>query len=290
MSDKRAAEGRGSADGRLMRRSEVPTPALLVDIDLLDRNIATMRDAAKALGVALRPHAKAHKCVEIGQRLVAAGAVGTSCATIGEAEAMALGGLRGILLTAPLASDEALDRLRRLLLRGADVSIIADDPRNVALLASIAAVAGRTLPVIVDLDCGMGRTGCVEIPDAVVVAKAIAAAPTLHYAGLQAYSGNLQQVMPFEERKRLVDVQLARVRLAVEALEAANLSPPSSPAAALAAIASTRRRAFSPRCSPAPICSWIPATERSGRRRRTIPSFLRCSSRRASFPRFALGG
>jgi 3-hydroxy-D-aspartate aldolase len=225
MSDKRAAEGRGSAEGRLMGRGDVPTPALLVDIDLLDRNIATMRDAAKSLGVALRPHAKAHKCVEIGQRLMAAGAVGTSCATIGEAEAMALGGLRGILLTAPLTSDEALDRLRRLLLRGADVSIIADDPRNVARLASIAAAAGRTLPVIVDLDCGMGRTGCVEIADAVALANAIAAAPTLHYAGLQAYWGNLQQVMPFEERKRLVDVQLARVRSAVEALKAADVPP-----------------------------------------------------------------
>ena len=85
----------------MMRRDEVPTPALLVDIDLLDRNIATMREGAQALGVSLRPHAKAHKCVEIAQRIAAAGAIGASCATIGEAEAMALGGIRGILVTAP---------------------------------------------------------------------------------------------------------------------------------------------------------------------------------------------
>jgi 3-hydroxy-D-aspartate aldolase len=78
-----------------MRRSDVSTPALLVDIDILDRNIALMRDSAARLGVKLRPHAKAHKCVEIGQRIMAAGAIGLSCATIGEAEVMALGGARG---------------------------------------------------------------------------------------------------------------------------------------------------------------------------------------------------
>jgi 3-hydroxy-D-aspartate aldolase len=209
-----------------MRRSEVPTPALLVDIDVLDRNIATMREAAAALGVALRPHAKAHKCVEIAHRVAAAGAIGVSCATIGEAEAMALGGLAGILVTAPLTSVEALDRLRRLLLRGADISVVADDPRLVEPLAALATAAGRRLPVLVDIDFGMGRTGCVEIADAVALARAIEAAPDLIYSGIQAYWGNLQQVTPFAERARLISVQLERVRSAVAALQAVNLSPP----------------------------------------------------------------
>ena len=61
-----------------MRRSDVPTPALLVDIDNLDRNIAVMRNGAREMGVALRPHAKAHKCIEIAQRIAAAGAIGVS--------------------------------------------------------------------------------------------------------------------------------------------------------------------------------------------------------------------
>ena len=79
-----------------MRRSEVPTPALVVDIDILDRNIAVMRDAAAALGVKLRPHAKAHKCVEIAQRIMAEGAIGVSCATIGEADSGARWHRRGL--------------------------------------------------------------------------------------------------------------------------------------------------------------------------------------------------
>jgi 3-hydroxy-D-aspartate aldolase len=209
----------------MMLRSEVPTPALLVDIDILDRNIAVMRDSAKAIGVALRPHAKAHKCVEIAQRIEAAGAIGTSCATIGEAEAMTLGGLAGILITAPLSSPDALDRLRRLLLRGADVAIVADSPGSIAQLTEIAAATGRRLPVLVDFDVGMGRTGCLDIADAVLLAGAIAASPTLAYTGIQAYWGNLQQVTPFPERSRLVDIQSERVRAVISALEAAGLKP-----------------------------------------------------------------
>ena len=113
---------------------------------------------------------------------------------------MAHGGIAGILVTAPLASPDALDRLRRLLLRGADIRVVADDPRLVVPLAAVARASGQTLPVIVELDVGVGRTGCVEIADVVALARAIDAAPALRFAGLQAYWGNLQQVAPFEER------------------------------------------------------------------------------------------
>ena len=208
-----------------MRRSDVPTPALLFDIDILDRNIAVMRGRAAALGVKLRPHAKAHKCVEIGQRIMAAGAIGISCATINEAEAMALGGITGILLTAPLVSPNATERLRRLLLRGADIAVVADHPTSVTLLSSLAAAAGRRLDVVVDVDVGMGRTGCLEIVDAVALARQVASAPSLRYAGIQAYWGNLQHVTPFAERARLIGVQADRVRAVIAALASAGLTP-----------------------------------------------------------------
>jgi 3-hydroxy-D-aspartate aldolase len=208
-----------------MRRSDVPTPALLVDIDILDRNIAAMREGAADLGVKLRPHAKAHKCVEIAQRTVAAGAIGASCATIGEAEAMALGGIPGILVTAPLTSTDALERLRRLLLRGADIAVVADHPASAASLAAVAEGAGRVLDVMVDVDFGMGRTGCLESADAVSLARKVAGAPALNFAGLQAYWGNLQQVSPFAERTRLIAVQTGRLRGAISALGDAGLPP-----------------------------------------------------------------
>jgi D-serine deaminase-like pyridoxal phosphate-dependent protein len=208
-----------------MRRSDVPTPALLVDIDILDRNIAVMRDCAARLGVKLRPHAKAHKCPEIARRITAAGAVGASCATIGEAEAMASGGIGGILVTAPLTSADATQRLYRLLLRDADIAVLAEDPACVSQYSAIAVATGRTLDVLVDIDVGMGRTGCLEIADAVALAQQIANAPALHYAGIQAYWGNLQQVSPFSERARLISVQADRVRSVIAALTSAGLPP-----------------------------------------------------------------
>ncbi|HZT18295.1 MAG TPA: DSD1 family PLP-dependent enzyme [Dongiaceae bacterium] len=208
-----------------MRRSDVPTPALLVDIDILDRNIATMRDSAARLGMKLRPHAKAHKCAEIAQRIMAAGAVGISCATIGEAEVAALAGAGGILVTAPLTSIDALERLRRLLLRGADIAVVADHPASVAELARLAAGAGRTLNVVVDVDVGMGRTGCTDTAQAVALARQIAAAPSLAYAGIQAYWGNLQQVSPFAERSRRIEIEADRLRSVIAALSSAGLPP-----------------------------------------------------------------
>jgi 3-hydroxy-D-aspartate aldolase len=208
-----------------MRRSDVPTPALLVDIDILDHNIARMRDSAATLGVKLRPHAKAHKCIEIAQRLMDAGAIGSSCATVGEAEAMVLGGIGGILITAPLTSPDALDRLRRLLLRKADIALVADHPAVTAELSAVAEATGRTIDVFVDLDVGMGRTGCLEIPDAVALAQRIATAPCLNYAGVQAYWGNLQQVSPFAERARLIGIQADRVRTVIAAQGSAGLPP-----------------------------------------------------------------
>ena len=208
-----------------MRRSEVPTPSLIVDIDVLDHNIAVMADWGRQTGINLRPHAKAHKCIEVGQRIMAAGAIGTSCATIGEAEAMALGGIDGILITAPLTSHAALKSLSRLVLRGAHVAVVADHPTCVSELVELACASSVKLDVVVDVDVGMGRTGCRDIVDTVALARQIQASPSLNYAGIQAYWGNLQQVKPFAERSRLIDIQVKRVRATIAALSLAGLKP-----------------------------------------------------------------
>ena len=121
-----------------MQRGLLPTPALVLDLDALERNLATMMAHAAAAGVSLRPHAKSHKCVEIARRLQAAGALGPACATIAEAEAMAEGGLGGILITSPMVSPDMLDRVRRLVEGGADLTLVVDHLDNVAALAALA--------------------------------------------------------------------------------------------------------------------------------------------------------
>src|SRR4029453_10867921 len=218
-----ASAGTTTMRGAWMRRDDVRTPALILDLDALDRNIATMVARAKTLGVALRPHAKSHKCAEIARRLAAAGALGPGCATIGEAEAMAAGGIGGILVPSPMAAAHMLGGVRRLLLRGADVMLVADDPRNVDALAVIAAGAVRPLPILVELDVGVGRTGCLEIGDAVALAQRIAGDRSLRFAGIQAYWGNLQQVAPLEEREKRAALQIERTRALIAAPPAAGL-------------------------------------------------------------------
>jgi 3-hydroxy-D-aspartate aldolase len=208
-----------------MRRDQVPTPSLILDLDAMERNIEVMTVHAREAGVALRPHAKSHKCVEIARRLQAAGALGPACATIAEAEAMAEAGLGGVLVTSPMVTTDALERVRRLLLRGADLTLVADEPDNIEALAALARAAARTLPIVVELDVGVGRTGCPEIADALALAERVAALPGLSFAGIQAYWGNLQQVMPLAERERRAGEQAERVRGLLAALSAEGLPP-----------------------------------------------------------------
>jgi 3-hydroxy-D-aspartate aldolase len=208
-----------------MRRDQVKTPALILDLDALDANIALMAERAKALGVALRPHAKSHKSADIARRLIGAGALGACCATIAEAEGLAAAGVSGLLITSPMSTDDMLARLGTLLLRRADVMVVADDPRNVEALAAISTRSGRTLPVFVELDVGQGRTGCIEIEDAVALARHIASQTSLRFAGIQAYWGHLQQVMPFDERRAQVAKRVERLRTLVRALADTGLKP-----------------------------------------------------------------
>ncbi|WP_119269628.1 DSD1 family PLP-dependent enzyme [Taklimakanibacter deserti] len=208
-----------------MRRDEIKTPALILDLDHLDRNIEIMTAWAKSAGVALRPHAKSHKSPDIARRLLKAGALGACCATIAEAEALAAAGITGLHITSPMTTTDMLARLHRLLARGADIMVVADDPRNVDALGKIALEAGRKLPVIVEIDVGTKRTGCVEIGDAVALAKSIAQNKALAFAGVQAYWGHLQQLMPFDERKARVALNMERMRKLIAALEGAGLPP-----------------------------------------------------------------
>ena len=97
-----------------MRIADIPTPALLVDLDILNANIGAMAKHAAQTGKRLRPHAKAHKCVQIAKRQMDAGAVGVCVATLPEAEVMARAGIEGVLLTSPIADPGKCERMASL--------------------------------------------------------------------------------------------------------------------------------------------------------------------------------
>ena len=208
-----------------MRLADLLTPALLLDLAALERNIERMTAHARNVGVGLRPHAKSHKSPEIAHLLARAGVLGPACATLLEAEAMVEAGCHGILLTSPLTTQAALARVHALLQREADLMLVVDDAQPIARLGEIAAATGRELPLVVELDVGVGRTGCAAPEQALALARRIAATSGLRFAGIQAYWGNLQQVMPLAERDRRVRTQAGRVARLIDLLAAAGLPP-----------------------------------------------------------------
>jgi D-serine deaminase-like pyridoxal phosphate-dependent protein len=201
------------------------TPCLVLDLAVFEANLARMAGRAKAAGKALRPHAKAHKSTEIARRQIAAGAVGLSCVTLREAEVMAQAGVPGLLLTSPVVPTAALERLGRLLAEAPDLMVVADHPTNVAQLEQVAAVSGRTLGVLVDIDVGQGRTGVIDAASAVALAKSIEQAPHLRYAGVQAYYGHLQHVPAYADRLAQARTQWDRLGSTLNALREADLPP-----------------------------------------------------------------
>src|SRR5690348_18472276 len=108
-----------------MKRAEIPTPALLLDLDRFERNIQKMAAYIAAAGKKLRPHAKTHKCPEIARRQIAAGAVGVCVAKVGEAEVMAAAGVRNIMITTEVVGPETIGRMLRVLRRQPGSLVVA---------------------------------------------------------------------------------------------------------------------------------------------------------------------
>lgn len=166
---------------------DLPTPALLVDLDRFESNIEKMQNAVSRAGKHLRPHAKAHKCVEISQRQINAGAVGVCVATISELQWMAIAGI-GVLLTTPIASRFKTDHIASLTKTGADIRVVVDHPEQARLYQDSAARKGIAIRMLVDLDIGDHRTGIPCDERAIALARQIASSKNLVFEGLQAYS------------------------------------------------------------------------------------------------------
>ena len=177
----------GHLIGRQGSRRDLNTPVLIVELDALSRNIERMAAFAASKGLKLRPHAKTHKSPEIARRQVAAGAVGACCAKLGEAEALADGGiLAGLHITSPVVSPPAIERLVALNARVEGLMCVVDNPDNAhAIGAAAAAAGGPPLRLVIDVDPGIHRTGVASPEAAVAVLQAIRAEPALRYAGVQ---------------------------------------------------------------------------------------------------------
>ena len=207
--------------GRSGSRQLLNTPALLLDLDAFERNLAAMSARIGKLGLKLRPHAKAHKSGTIGRKQVEAGAVGISCANLDEAETMARAGVESLLVTSPVVGLAGLNRLAALSAGVEEVIVVADNPGNVDALAARSRDSGVTIGVLVDTDVGQHRTGVVGEEAAVGLARQISASASLRYRGVQAYYGNLQHIPAYSDRSKAVDKALENLRAVIAALREA---------------------------------------------------------------------
>lgn len=181
-----------------MRISELDTPALTVDLDVLERNIRNMAEHCRNVGIALRVHTKTHKVPEIAHMQLAAGASGITCQKLGEAEVMCEAGIRDILIPYNIVGKPKLERLTRLV-RRATITVAVDSDATARGLSEQAQEDDRTIRVVIELDTGGRRCG-VQSPEAALeLAKKIVALPGLDFQGIMTYPSSLR-AKPFIER------------------------------------------------------------------------------------------
>ncbi|HEY4229927.1 MAG TPA: alanine racemase [Thermoanaerobaculia bacterium] len=168
---------------------DLPTPAVLVDLDVVERNLASMQARANASGVKLRPHAKTHKAPLIGRMQIAAGASGLTLAKVSEAEVFARAGFDDIFLGYPVFGADKARRLLQLVLAERIRMVVgADSVEGARSLGEVFHAAGRRLPVRLKIDCGYHRVG-VPPEKALETARRIAELPGISLDGLFTHGG-----------------------------------------------------------------------------------------------------
>ena len=189
----------------------IDTPALVLELDAFEANLARMAAFVRGSRVRLRPHAKSHKCPEIAKRQVALGAVGICAQKTSEAEAFVDAGIGDVLVSNEVVGRAKLDRLARLAKR-AKVSVCCDDAANARDISAAARAAGSTLDVLIEVDVGQHRCGVEPGEPAAALAKEIASLPGLRFAGLHAYHGGAQHLRSVEERRAAIEGAAALAR------------------------------------------------------------------------------
>ena len=204
---------------------DIDTPALVMEMEAFEANVALMAAEAARMGVALRPHAKSNKCAEIIRRQLAAGAVGVCVQKVSEAAALAEAGIDDIVVCNEVVGERKIAALVELS-RRIRIAACVDDPANVTAIGRMAAAAATTVSLMVEVDVGGGRCGVPPGERVVQLAQAIQAAPNLKFAGLQAYNGAAQHVRDVGERRAAALSAIGKAEAARDALAAAGISCP----------------------------------------------------------------
>jgi D-serine deaminase-like pyridoxal phosphate-dependent protein len=200
--------------------SALDTPALLVDLDILEANIAHVAAVCRDNGVAWRPHFKGHKTLEIARKQIAAGAIGITCAKLGEAELLAADGISDILIANQIVGPIKIARL--MALRGkADVIVSVDSEQNVQALAEAARQSGVRLRVVIEVNTGMNRAGVEPGPPVVALADVIARTPHLGLAGVMGWEAQTTAIADPATKQKAVAQAIGLLTASADACRAA---------------------------------------------------------------------
>ncbi|MCL5019170.1 MAG: alanine racemase [Patescibacteria group bacterium] len=191
------------AKGKNIATEELDTPALVLDLDVFERNVKRMAEACHSNRIAFRPHTKTHKCPEIAKVQLNSGAVGICTAKVSEAEVMVNAGIENVHITSPVVTRQKINRLMEIRKKSSGVMVVVDNPQNVKDLADASLSRGLVLNVLVDINPqGHMRTGSPPGQPAVELAKIVLQSKGLRLRGIQSYAGGAQHIGGFENRKQ----------------------------------------------------------------------------------------
>jgi D-serine deaminase-like pyridoxal phosphate-dependent protein len=210
-------------DFRDMTKDVLPTPCMVVDLAMFERNVKTMADHSKSAGINVRPHVKIHKSVDVARRQIGQGAIGLTCATISEAELMSGAGIKNVLWTKQPASANNVARAVALSKRDATFMFVADDPLVVDWVEEAAAASKTPLKIAVSVNANMDRQGIEAGEPALKLSQKVASSRYMQFQGFMAYSGGAAHTKGWEARRTRSANDLAGVRETISLARKAGL-------------------------------------------------------------------
>jgi D-serine deaminase-like pyridoxal phosphate-dependent protein len=182
---------------------DIDTPALVLDLDAFERNLAQMQQALVGSKMRLRPHAKSHKCPDIALRQIQLGAVGICCQKVSEAARFVEAGVQDVLITNQVVGVKKVGHVLDMAER-ATIGVLVDHPEQVAQFAQATSARKITVDIYIEVDVGMGRCGVSSVDEVIALAQQIQAAPYLRFMGLQCYHGSAQHYREPEKRQAAI--------------------------------------------------------------------------------------
>jgi D-serine deaminase-like pyridoxal phosphate-dependent protein len=203
-------------------KSRIPTPALLIDLEAMEHNLARMADFFRHQTSRLRPHFKTHKCPILAHKQIQAGAIGITCAKLSEAEVLVETGISSLLIANQVVDPAKIARLAQLASQ-CQLIVAVDDAANLRQISEITSRLGSVIEVVIEIDVGLGRSGVQPGEAALPLAQLASGLPGVHFAGLLGYEGHTVFEIDLERRRQNVESAMTGLVKTADLLRQAGL-------------------------------------------------------------------